>query len=74
MKPQKSLKILKILKCKECNDEVCICSDEGPDGIEMYSAYCSSCDNSISTKGVFDPVAESEDEAIKLWNKLNETK
>lgn len=55
------------VKCKKCGSKPCICSDNG-----KWAAHCMSCNNQIGEPGLYDPCANSKQEATELWNKLNE--
>lgn len=55
------------INCKECGGKPCICTD----GFARWAAHCMECDNAIGKPGYYDPCAESEEEAIKMWNNLN---
>ena len=57
--------------CKECSGGVCVCHDEFTG---KWAAHCMSCDNAIGTIGYYSPVADSQIDAYKQWNKLNKEK
>lgn len=54
-------------RCKDCGDKVCVCEHEG-----MWAAHCRTCNNAIGNNpGYYDPCANSKNEAIVMWIKLN---
>ena len=70
-----------ILRCKECGGRPCICcgssvkcDDSGCTlcSTGKWAAHCMECDNAIGKKGVHDNCADSQKQAIDMWNKLNE--
>ena len=58
-----------IKRCKKCGDKACVCCDSFQSG--KWAAHCMTCEHSIGKIGYYDPCADSEDEAIKLWNEIN---
>jgi hypothetical protein len=54
--------------CKVCGGKACICQD----GERAWAAHCMDCDQATGKKGFYSPIHQSQKEAIKEWNKLNE--
>lgn len=59
---------MKTLVCKECGSGCCVCEFEGG----SWAAHCMDCDNTIGKRGYYDPCANSEKEAVDMWNALNQ--
>lgn len=57
---------METIKCIECGNNACVCQDD-----DKWAAHCMTCDNSIGKRGYYHAVADSEAEAIRLWNDLN---
>lgn len=53
-------------RCEKCGDKVCLCS---PNDDGKFVAHCMSCDN--STYKIINKYAESESEAVRIWNLHN---
>lgn len=56
----------KPVRCSLCDDSCCVCEDGG-----KWAAHCMLCDNAIGKPGFYSPCADSEQEAVQLWNQLN---
>lgn len=61
---------MSIASCKKCGDLPCICGTDETG----WAAHCmGDCDNQIGDNpGYHDSCAKSEDEAVRMWNELNE--
>jgi hypothetical protein len=64
-----------IKTCLECGGKACICSDVGcsddATSETLWAAHCQDCNNTTGKRGCFDPIHNSESEAIEAWNVLN---